>query len=89
MPEIARFFGIIIRMYAEHSTKHHTPHFHAYYQDFEIVIAIKAIKPITGEIPRKQLKLIFVWTELHQMELFDNWHLLQNGELPDKINPLR
>jgi hypothetical protein len=32
MPEISRFFGIIIRMYAEFSAPHHTPHFHAYYQ---------------------------------------------------------
>lgn len=33
MPEIARFFGIIIRMYAEAGGKHHRPHLHAYYQD--------------------------------------------------------
>ena len=32
MPELARFFGIIIRMYAEAAAPHHTPHFHAYYQ---------------------------------------------------------
>ena len=33
MPEIARFFGITIRMYAEPGAPHHRPHFHAYYQD--------------------------------------------------------
>jgi len=33
MPEIARFFGIIIRMFAEPTSQHHRPHFHAYYQD--------------------------------------------------------
>jgi len=33
MPEISRFFGIIIRMYLEVGAAHHTPHFHAYYQD--------------------------------------------------------
>jgi hypothetical protein len=33
MPEISRFFGIIIRMYMEIATPHHLPHFHAYYQD--------------------------------------------------------
>jgi hypothetical protein len=33
MPELSRFFGIIIRMYSEAGTSHHVPHFHAYYQD--------------------------------------------------------
>ena len=32
MPEIARFLGIIIRMYVETGQKHNNPHFHAYYQ---------------------------------------------------------
>ena len=33
MPEISRFFGIIIRMFVEVGGQHNTPHFHAYYQD--------------------------------------------------------
>ena len=37
MPEISRFFGIIIRMYAEADAPHHRPHFHAYYQDYVAV----------------------------------------------------
>ena len=38
MPELSRFFGIIIRMYMEVGSPHHLPHFHAYYQDEEAVI---------------------------------------------------
>jgi hypothetical protein len=34
MPEISRFFGIIIRMFAEPEVQHHVPHFHAHYQEF-------------------------------------------------------
>ncbi len=34
MPEISRFFGIIIRMYAEPTAPHHRSHFHAYYQNY-------------------------------------------------------
>ena len=30
MPEISRFFGIVIRMFAEPEAQHHLPHFHAY-----------------------------------------------------------
>ncbi len=87
MPEISRFYGIIIRMYAEHS-KHHRAHFHAYYNDFEIVIDINTLAPLVGKIPRKQLRLVLAWAELHQMELLDNWYLLQHGELPNKLKPL-
>jgi Domain of unknown function (DUF4160) len=42
MPELSRFFGIIIRMYAKFAP-HRTPHFHAYYQDD---MAIYGIDPI-------------------------------------------
>jgi hypothetical protein len=43
MPELSRFFGIIIRMFWEASTQHHTPHFHAYYQDD---VAVYGIEPV-------------------------------------------
>jgi hypothetical protein len=43
MPELSRFFGIIIRMYAELGTPHHQPHFHAYYQDD---VAICSFDPV-------------------------------------------
>ena len=44
MPEISRFFGIIIRMFAEPAAQHRRPHFHAYYQDLAAVIAIDPLK---------------------------------------------
>jgi hypothetical protein len=43
MPELSRFFGIIIRMYAEVGGPHHVPHFHAYYQD---EVGIYSLDPI-------------------------------------------
>ena len=33
MPEISRFYGIVIRMFAEPGARHRRPHFHAIYQD--------------------------------------------------------
>ena len=54
MPEISRFFGIIIRMFAEPRTQHHRPHFHAYYQDEVAVYAVDTVELIAGTLPRRQ-----------------------------------
>ena len=51
MPEICRFFGIIIRMYVEPQAPHHRPHFHAYYQENVGVYAIDTIELIAGQLP--------------------------------------
>ena len=62
MPEICRFFGIIIRMYPEPLAPHHRPHFHAYYQDSVGVYAIDTIELIAGALPRRHS----VWLRLGQ-----------------------
>jgi Domain of unknown function (DUF4160) len=88
MPEIARFFGIIIRMFAEPGGPHHRPHLHAFYQDDVGIVAIDVIECIGGELPRRQLRLVEAWVELHQAELQAAWDRLQEGRLPGKIEPL-
>lgn len=88
MPEIARFYGIIIRMFMEPLTPHNRPHFHAYYQKFVAVVAADEVEMLAGELPRKQLRLVLAWAELHQQELLKVWTLLQSGQLPFKIEPL-
>ena len=88
MPEISRFFGLIVRMYAEPNSPHHRPHLHAYYQDETAVIAIDDVELIAGNLPRRQQRLIEAWTELHQEELQDNWGRLQAGQPPHAIEPL-
>jgi hypothetical protein len=89
MPEIARFFGIIIRMYVEAGEKHNYPHFHAYYQDSVAIYNIETIELIAGTLPRRQQRFVEAWTELHQTELLEDWELLQNGQPPAKIDPLQ
>jgi len=89
MPEIARFLGIIIRMYAEPSAPHHRPHFHAYYQDSVGIYSIDTIELMSGALPRRPHRLVEAWAELHQDELVTNWERLQAGQLPHKIDPLR
>lgn len=89
MPELARFFGIIIRMYVEAHAPHHEPHFHAYYQDDVAIYTIDPIELISGSLPKRQQRLVEAWAELHQAELLIDWELLQAGKLPKKITPLQ
>lgn len=89
LPELSRFFGIIIRMYVEPGAPHHHPHFHVYYQNHAAVYTIEPIEMISGALPRRQQRLVEAWAELHQDELLMNWERLQSGQLPYKIAPLR
>ncbi len=89
MPELSRFFGIIIRMFVEAGGPHHTPHFHAYYQDQVAIFAIERIERIAGSLPRRQERLVLAWAELRQDELLSDWRALQQGKLAAKIEPLK
>jgi hypothetical protein len=89
MPEISRFYGIIIRMFAEAGEGHHRPHFHAYYQNDSLVLAIDTIEAVGGGLPPKERRLVEAWAELHRDELLEDWRRLQAGQLPIKIEPLR
>ncbi|MEP7341171.1 MAG: DUF4160 domain-containing protein [Acidobacteriota bacterium] len=89
MPELSRFFGVIIRMYAELGGQHHRPHFHAYYQDHVAVFSIDPVELIVGELPKRQQRLVEAWAELHQRELLMDWDRLQDGTQPWPIEPLR
>jgi len=89
MPELARFFGIIIRMFSEPSERHHTPHFHAYYQENVAVFSIAPVATIAGSLPQRQQRLVEAWAELHPGELPADWKLLEQGRKPAPINPLQ
>ena len=89
VPEIARFYGIIIRMFAEPGAPHHRPHFHAYYQNGVGIYAIETIELLGGGLPVAQTRLVDAWAELHRAELLENWERLQSGRRPLKVAPLR
>ncbi len=89
MPEISRFFGIVIRMFVEAGEPHHRPHFHAYYQESVGIYTVDEIELIAGELPRPQHRLVLAWAELHQQELGDDWKALQEGRPAASIAPLR
>lgn len=89
MPELSRFFGIIIRMFSEVGVPHHRAHFHAYYQEYVAVLSIDPIELISGSLPRRQQRLVEAWAELHQHELIADWDRLQMGQTPVPIEPLK
>jgi hypothetical protein len=88
MPELSRFFGIVIRMFTEPSERHHTAHFHAYYQENVAVFSISPVQLVAGSLPQRQQRLVEAWAELHQNELLADWQLLQEGRPPARIQPL-
>ena len=53
VPELSRFYGIIIRMYWEAGARHHTPHFHAYYQEATAIFSIEPVELMGGENAEK------------------------------------
>jgi len=89
VPELSRFFGIIIRMFAEPGSPHHTAHFHAYYQSEIGIFGIDPVELIAGSLPRRQRRLVEAWAELHQAELRADWERLQEGRSPAAIEPLK
>ena len=88
MPIISMFYGIIIRLYSIDNKRHNLPHIHAKYAEFEAVIGIGDGEILSGELPRKQLRLVRAWIELHRDELMADWELAVSGEAPYKIAPL-
>jgi hypothetical protein len=89
VPELSRFFGIVIRMFSEAGASHHTAHFHAYFQDDAAVFSIRPVDLIAGTIPQKQCRLVEAWAELHQDELLADWNLLHSGRAATPIEPLK
>ena len=88
MPELSRFYGIIIRMFVEPSERHHTAHFHAYYQEDTAVFSISPVELLAGSVPQRQQRLVEAWAELRQQELLADWELLRLGRRPAPIAPL-
>ncbi len=88
MPIISMFYGIIIRLYLLDDQNHRLPHIHARYAEFEASIGLADGEILAGELPRKQLRLVQAWIELHRDELLADWELAVSGEAPYKIAPL-
>ena len=86
MPEISRFYGIIISMYYD---DHNPPHFHARYGGHRAALEIASLRVLVGKLPPRVLGLVVEWAFQHQPELMDNWVVTRGGRPPQKIPPLQ
>ncbi|MCU0598307.1 MAG: DUF4160 domain-containing protein [Desulfobacterales bacterium] len=86
MPEISRFYGIIIAMFFD---DHNPPHFHARYGNEKISIEIETLRILEGHIPPRALGLVIEWASEHKNELLKNWELVKSNQNPEKIMPLK
>ena len=85
MPEISRFYGIIIKMYYD---DHAPPHFHAEYGRHQAVFDIRTLGRISGKLPPKAMGLVTEWATLHQHDLLADWELARSCQPLNKVEPL-
>ncbi len=85
MPELCRFYGIVIRMYL---TDHPPPHFHAEYGEHEALIAIEDGRIIAGSLPARAAHLVRDWHEIHKYDLEDLWQAARQSRPLRKLEPL-
>ena len=85
MPEICRFFGIIIYL---NTGDHNPPHIHADYSGKEGVFEIESGQMIKGNLPLKVKKMVQKWIQIHQIELIEDWNNAKFGGKIFKLTPL-
>ena len=85
MPEISRFYGIVIKMYYN---DHNPPHFHAEYGDATSVVGIESLAVIEGRLPRRASGMVMEWAAQHQTDLRNAWDQARNMDPLDRVDPL-
>lgn len=81
MPVIARFYGVVIKMYFQQS-EHNPPHVHAIYGEYIGAIDIQTGEMLEGDLPKRALKMVQEWIEQHKGDLMNIWKTQQFTELP-------
>ena len=82
MPEISRFYGIVVGMFYD---EHRPPHFHVRYGGYEAAVRIRDLAVIQGRLPPRTRGLVVEWAAQHQSELLANW---QSAEADKPLRPI-
>jgi hypothetical protein len=85
VPEVSRFFGIVILM---HFGDHEPAHFHVRYGENRALIEVESLRLLTGSLPPRALGLVVEWGALHRNELLENWHRAAAMQPVKSIAPL-
>ena len=86
VPELSRFFGIVIRMFVEAGAQHHQAHFHAYYQEHAAVFAVDTIECLGGSLPRAATTARRGMGRIHRAELQQDWSSCNPVSRPSRSN---
>ena len=81
MPEISRFYGIVIKMFFK--PKEHEPsHIHALYGEYMGIFEIGSMEMTAGDLPKKAQELVREWMAKNQEELLEMWDSQKLKKLP-------
>jgi phosphomannomutase len=85
MPEISRFYGIVIAMFY---SEHNPPHFHARYGKHKVAIRIADLSVLEGGLPPRALGLVVEWASRHRDALLEDWQRARTEQALNRIEPL-
>jgi hypothetical protein len=85
MPEISRFFGIVVQIYYD---DHESPHSHVRYSGQKALIDIETLGVLRGSLSPRALGLVTEWAALHRAELIEDWNLARAEAQLKPIAPL-
>lgn len=88
MPELCRFYNIVIKMIYNDTVQHNKPHFHVYYAEYEASVGIDG-ELLAGSLPVKQLRMVQAWAAIHEDELYAAWNNAVKNTPFGKIEPLK
>lgn len=81
MPEVARFYGIVIKMF--YKPKEHEPsHIHALYGEYVGLFEVQTSQMLEGDLPEKAQELVKEWLEKYRHELQEMWEKQKIEKLP-------
>lgn len=86
MPEISRFYGIVIAIFYD---DHNPAHFHAKYAGDSVSIEIESLRVMDGNLSPRALGLVVEWASEHRNELLEDWSLASQNMVLKKIEPLK
>jgi len=88
VPEISRFYGIVVAIFFAERPHVGRPHFHATYAGQDVSIDIETLEVLAGSFPANGLRLLRRWARLHRPELREDWQRARRGEPLEPIDPL-
>lgn len=81
MPEISRFYGIVIKMFFK-PREHEPSHIHALYGEHVGIFDLKTMTMTEGDLPVQAQELVKQWLNQNQAELVDMWNNQDLRKLP-------